>query len=119
MKEIKLKVWDKVKKRMFKPLAITFDIQSQNPFAVSIPGRSWEPIHKFEILQNTGLTDKNGVEVYQGDLFEIESNLFKVIWNDSMGCFSLQGIKSSSTQMITKVLQEEIRGNIYQNSDLL
>ena len=40
MREIKFRVWDKVRQKMFKPQAISFDTQTLAPFAVSVPGRS-------------------------------------------------------------------------------
>lgn len=116
---LKFKAWDKVKKQMFRPLAITFDTQSSALFAVSVPGRSWEPIHKYEILQYTGLTDKNGAEVFQGDLFEIESSLYRVIWAEETAGFKLQNVENFLTREIIEVSGKELRGNVYQNSELL
>jgi hypothetical protein len=119
MKELKLRVWDKVKHRMFKPLAITFDTQSLAPFAVSVPGRSWEPIHKYEILQSTGLSDQNGSEVYQCDLITISSTLYLVIWNEQTASFELQDVKNSSKRIVTDVIQGVIVGNQFENVELL
>lgn len=119
MLELKFKAWDKVKMKMFRPLAITFDTQSLAPFAVSVPGRSWEPIHKYELLQFTGLSDKNGVEVYQGDLFKIDSIFYRVIWDNESTSFKLQSVVNSSTRDLSVVLCELLQGNIYQDSELL
>lgn len=119
MLELKFKAWDKVKMKMLRPLGITFDTQSLAPFAVSVPGRSWEPIHKYELLQFTGLSDKNAVEVYQGDLFNIDSILYRVIWDKASASFRLQSVKSSSSRDLSVVSGEVIQGNVYQNRELL
>lgn len=118
MSNLKFKAWDKVKMKMFKPLAITFDIQSSAPFAISIPGRSWEPIHKYVLLLYTGLMDKNGAEVYQDDLVEIESCMYRVIWNEKTASFNLQNHENSITREIMELSGSELRGNIYQNHTL-
>jgi hypothetical protein len=119
MKELKFKAWDKVKMKMFKPLAITFDTQSLSPFALSVPGRSWEPIHKFELLQYTGLSDKFGVEVFQEDLFEIDASLYRVVWSETHAGFILLDVRSSTTEDITRVSKEAILGNSFQNRELI
>ncbi len=118
MLNLKFKAWDKVKLKMVKPLAITFDTQSSALFAISVPGRSWEPIHKYVLLLYTGLMDRNGVEVYQDDLVEIESCLFRVIWDEKTASFKLQNHENSSTREIMGISDNELRGNIYQNNEL-
>lgn len=115
---LKFKAWDKVRLKMVIPLAITFDTQSSALFAISVPGRSWEPIHKYALLLYTGLTDKNGVEVYQDDLVEIESCLFRVIWDEKTASFKLQNRESTFTREIMDISDNELRGNIYQNNAL-
>ena len=91
------------------------------------------------IMQYTGLKDKNGVEIYEGDILsfnnycdksdEIEyKGLARVIWNNMFYGFSLYGYKSipySSKWNIGKssftiyAARGEVIGNIYENPELL
>ncbi|TGE34291.1 YopX family protein [Desulfosporosinus sp. Sb-LF] len=118
MRDLKFRVWDKVKEQMFKPLAISFDMQSSIPFAVSVPGRSWEPSGKFELLQWTGFPDGNGIDVYEGDLVKISSVIYKVIWNEMQATFELAELGSCSTRDISAVALGGVIGNEFQNANL-
>ncbi|WP_407314210.1 YopX family protein [Desulfosporosinus sp. SB140] len=115
MKEIKFRVWDKVRQKMFKPQAISFDTQTLAPFAVSVPGCSWEPAEKFDLLQWTGLSDAKGSNVYEGDIINISSVIYQVIWNKSIAGFELVEAGSSLKRNIIDVGIGEIVGNPYQN----
>ena len=115
MKEIKFKVWDKVKQKMYQPQAISFDTQTLTPFAVSVPGRSWEPAGKFELLQWTGLSDANGSDVYKDDFIKISSKIYKVLWNQTNAKFELIEPGSSLIRSISDVGIGDIVGNLYQN----
>ncbi len=116
MRELKFKVWDKVKEKMLIPQAISFDTQSSVPFAVSVPGRSWEPIGKFQLLQWTGFSDENGIDVYEGDLVKTSSVIYKVIWNARLATFELIEHGSSGKRELSAVECGGVIGNDFQKS---
>jgi YopX protein. len=105
---------------MLKPQAISFDTQSSVPFAVSVPGRSWEPIEKFELLQWTGFSDENGIEAYEGDLVKISSVIYKITWSETLGNFELVDLENCQRLNIDTITSNGgIIGNEYQNPNLL
>lgn len=118
MKEIKFKVWDTVRQCMFKPQGITFDAGSLALFAIKVPGRSWEPSGKFEVLQWTGLSDISGADIFEGDVVKISTSIYKVTWNKSSAGFCLSELKSSLTRTICDAVSGYVIGNQFENSNL-
>ena len=81
---------------------------------------------KFVLQQFTGLQDKNGVDIYEGDCLLIkECRIAEVIFHNEAGCWDLTlrnilsslpigAISPSSWKFHTEVI-----GNIYENPELL
>jgi len=115
LRELKFRVWDKVKEKMFKPQAISFDRQSSKPFAVSVPNCSWEPVGKFELLQWTGFSDENGIDVYEADIVQISSVVYKVIWNEELATFELAQADNSARCNISTINFGSVIGNQFQH----
>ncbi len=99
------------------------------------------------LMQFTGLLDKNGVEIYEGDIInftywwfdgnEAESHLTgTIVYSDQLMSFQLKGVRNKEWERHTGYVDDteyltpfselnfdeadfEIIGNIYQNSELL
>ena len=68
---------------------------------------------------STGLKDKNGKEVYEGDIFNSPSgNKFKVVFEK--GCFLEQHIfdEHPSIPISRNALDWEVIGNVYENPEI-
>jgi uncharacterized phage protein (TIGR01671 family) len=116
--------------------------------AFSFSNRNGDEIKLAPLMQFTGLLDKNGKEIYEGDILmaeqtieitippsestsgrEYKSNipngqkiLLQVVFNPSIGAFAFQYIGDKQKQKQNgwqEKRQMEIIGNIYENPELL
>jgi uncharacterized phage protein (TIGR01671 family) len=77
-----------------------------------------------ELMQSTGMKDKNGVEVYQDDIIRCTRGCpHEVIWLEEYGGTFFGGMPawylSGLSNGYAWTGREEVIGNIYENSELL
>lgn len=71
----------------------------------------------FKVMQYTGLKDKNGKEIYEGDIVLYQDEPFKYEWNCN-GHWMCKRIDDNFSRVID-YWQAEVIGNIYENPELL
>jgi len=128
MREIKFRAWLKEDKKMvnvetmdFTDKSIQYLKRSEIINAYILRRESFDDV---ELMQYTGVKDKNGKEIYENDL--ISCNKYKniVVFFEN-GCFKIKYPKSDTTNTICTLdtfLEKykcKISGNIYENKNLL
>lgn len=119
MRTIKFRAWDKDGKKWIDPervyIGANGDLLS---YGSSDDTGGFDT--EIDIQFFTGLTDKNGKEIYEGDILGWDTNgrAVEVIWKNygwSAGGWSLQVWEPAMTEIIGNI----IIGNIYSNPELI
>lgn len=132
MKQIKFRAWCEGSKEMYYP-DDNYEFLIDNNSVGFYPRYDKDSFYRFntiasenereiKVMQFTGLKDKNGAEIYEGDIVKESDIIMKVKWFDKFSCFCLV----SSDWMFPHFFGEasdpdncEVIGNIYQNPELV
>ena len=118
MREIKFRAWLKEKKIIGKVLGIDIlhkEIYFSNE---NINCYEYTEFKDIELMQYTGLKDKNEKEIYEGDIVKIDRQLFIVSYMEEKASYMLDEIDSFMSDYLSNynISKLEIVGNIYENT---
>lgn len=129
MREIKFRVWDNglMKKFVRIPFYLNCEgyvYKDNDPHGVDMSGkRSVSPMQNVIAMQFTGLKDKNGKEVYEGDLITWPhlNNLetCEVYYNESEFAFVARPINKNIELESWLDSTCKVIGNVFENPDLI
>jgi len=135
MREIKFRAWLNDKARMIDVYQIDLKQHEVQELIISKvrKGHEWEWHADFNLMQFTGLLDKSGKEIYEGDILVfhldfytdagdiggrehiVENKYVQVKWEQE----SCSWILSNFGGRLMQDTNYEIAGNIYENPELL
>ena len=118
-REIKFRVWDKDRKEFVYISGTDEGFWINDGISTTVM-----PNHSSNLEQYTGLKDKNGKEIYEGDIVTLEYDLENVEPEDcsvitfSGGCFRVgDGYENEAGSYLSDYWQ--VIGNIHENPELL
>lgn len=127
MRTIKFRAWHKKDKRMYLVTGFAWHLENLVLVSVLKDRVVNQNPEDLEIMQFTGLTDKNGKEIYEGDIVSVnyvsgERQPEEVYWCSEGAGWFLQRPEYSgwgNKMQQNYVLTYEVVGNICENPELL
>lgn len=125
-REIKFRAWHREDKQMLTIVNLSFmkwaateqyEVECQG-FDAAGNHRGKFALDEVELMQFTGLKDKNGKEIYEGDIVEDTIGPMVVEWDNQEVGFVFVN-KEDEAQQYVMYPELKIIGNIYENPELL
>lgn len=126
----KYRAWDSMRKEMnYKVMVGNCDENDENwtcPIIWIEEAKDWLHFDDYKrIMLSTGLLDKNGQEIFEGDVVDYKGRKAVIKWHGSYASFIYRFIDESQTgkpiwnPLYLAYMRCEIIGNIYEKPELL
>lgn len=115
------RAWDNWRKRMSVVDRIYIDTEGVRLYDDF--GEYWRDFRDVKLMQSTGLKDKNGKEIFEGDIVKMakdvysEPTYYKVVRHRG-GAYRLES-KKHGCELWLRHADCEVVGNVYENPELL
>ena len=117
------RAWDKLNNEMYVVEQINFDCGEFESIGYGIT--NLHGADEIELMQSTGLKDKNGEEIFEGDIVDYKGRKAVIKWHGSYASFiyrfvdELKERVSEWHPLFLAYYHFEVIGNIYENKELL
>ncbi|MGL9922649.1 YopX family protein [Enterococcus sp. DIV1758] len=128
----KFRAWDKRSKEMWKVSTLHIEDEYADLFKKNIYENplndQWAKFEDIILMQSTGLKDKNGVEIFEGDIVQYRDGEYSYLGIVKRDCyqFFIDGIEPDDSYDFIDVSNTfdgtsslEVIGNIHENPELL
>ena len=124
MREIKFRAWDKENKEMLDIEDLHWDDCTREFLIRTTIYSDYFDIQDMILMQYTGLKDKNGKEIYEGDIVKIDCPTMKMTgeikYSGMSAMFYIYDeINDIEENLWYQEKEYEVIGNIYENPELL
>lgn len=119
----KFRAWDKTDKKMYLVDEINWDRGEFQYIGDAVT--FYRGAEKVELMQSTGLFDKNGKEIFEKDIVDFKGRKAIVKWHGSYASFiyefvdELQNRKIEWQPLYLSYYKFEVIGNFHENPELL
>ena len=118
MKLPKYRAWSKTEKTMSDVIRIDFLNEEVDAFSFEE-----NETEKVEFMSSTGLFDKNGTEIFEGDILELKDGdepvYLYVIYKDGKFMAVENEERGYFADLVDCTTYHSVAGNIYENAELL
>ncbi len=123
MREIKFRAWNQQWQQMVEVADASWTKRQQIDQIRPAGSPDYCDARDFELMQYTGLKDKNGKEIYEGDIVErVDGSMVVIKWSRGSHSFEWFSMKIPDRFWNSEAEDWEISevvGNIYENPSLL